>query len=145
MNQRFAGKGGLRPHKYRDVCYHRYLEMGGALSYWLRAEGPHLTKGLGKFSLICFYKKVFATHQQNILEFLFLFEHPFLYLLFFKNRRENVYPKVFIQRFSSKGFHPKVLIKGANLWVKGLRPSFLGNSLFFVFIKRFLQPINKRF
>jgi hypothetical protein len=92
MNQKFAGKGGASPPKCRDVCYHRYSEMSGALSYWLRAvpsvKGPHLTKGLGKFSLLCFYKKVFATHQQNILEFLFLFEHPFFYLLFFKKSRE---------------------------------------------------------
>ncbi len=35
-----------------------------------------------------FLEKGFATHNQKILEFLFFFVHPFLYLLFFKNRRQ---------------------------------------------------------
>jgi hypothetical protein len=57
------------------------------LSFDPSVNGPHLSK-FGKFSLLCFYKKVFATHDQKILEFLFLFEHPFLYLPFFKKWRE---------------------------------------------------------
>jgi hypothetical protein len=35
-----------------------------------------------------FLEKGFATHDQKILEFLFYFVHPFLYLPFFKKWRE---------------------------------------------------------
>ena len=93
----------------RDAFYHRYPEMGGALCYWLRAypsvKGlrPSLNQIFFENSLFfVFYKNVFATHHQKILEFLFFFVHPFLYLLFLKMWRE-CYPKV---------FHPKVFDKG---------------------------------
>ena len=81
--------------------------MSGVLSYRLRAEGPHLSKGLEKFSLLSFFQNVFATHEQKVLQILFLFDCLFLCLLFLRHGEKS--------------------------------------SLFFVFIKRFLQPINKIF
>ena len=51
MNQKVLCKRGAKPPTCRDVCYHRYPEMSGALSYWLRAEGPQWTK--------CFDKSLF--------------------------------------------------------------------------------------
>ena len=134
MIQRFYVKGGASPPTCNDVCYHRYPEMSGALSYRLKAvpsvkgRRPSFIKGFGKFSLLCFQKNVFATHHQKILEFLFLFEHPFLYLPFFED----------VERM--------VLIKGSEGGPKALNePNVWGNSLFFVFIKRFLQPMIKIF
>jgi hypothetical protein len=64
--------------------------MSGVLSYRLRAEGPHLSKGLGKFSLLSFFQNVFATHEPKVLQILFLFDCLFLCLLFFKTWREKV-------------------------------------------------------
>ena len=86
-----------------------------------------------------FFYFYIATHHQNILEFLFFFDHPFLYLPFFErffatHEPKGFYPKglipmnqrVFIQRFwypwtkgflskgfdthDPKGFYPKGLI-----------------------------------
>ena len=101
LNQRFwypwtkgFEKGGA------EGPQHRYREMSGVLSYRLRAFGPHLSKGLGKFSLLSFFQNVFATHEPKVLQILFLFDCLFLCLLFFKRWREKFsllcfYKKVF--------------------------------------------------
>ena len=38
MNHKVLGKGGPSAPTCKDVCYHRYPEMSGALSYRLRAD-----------------------------------------------------------------------------------------------------------
>ena len=124
MNHKVLCKRGASPPTCRDVCYHRYSEMSGALSYWLRAhpsvKGRHLSKVFRKFSLLCFYKKVFATHQLFYFRF-FIF----------------IWTSIFIYSF----FERMVLIKGVRKGAEGPQwTKCFDKSLFFVFIKRFCNP-----
>jgi len=57
LNQKIWGKGGPKAPTCKDVCYHRYPEMSGALCYRLRAEGPHLSKVFGSSLFFVFRKR----------------------------------------------------------------------------------------
>ena len=108
MNQRFLIKGGPKAPKCKDVCYPRYPEMSGTLSYRLRTiplvKGlrPSINQMFGKSLFFVFIKRFLQLINKNILEFLFLFEHSFFYLLFFKNRRQ--FKKHWNELFDNKRF-----------------------------------------
>ena len=99
MIQRFYVKGGAKPPTCRDMCYHRYPEMSRALSYRLRAvpsvKGlrPSFIKGFGKFSLLCFYKNVFATHQLFYFRIFIFIWTSFFICSFFWRCGENGFDK----------------------------------------------------
>ena len=97
------------------------------------AFGPHLTKRFGNSLFFVFRKRFLQPINYFILEFLFLFNHPFLYLLFL---REFMNQMVLIMG-SERG--PFLRLRALN------EPKVWGNYLFFVFIKMFLQPMIKIF